>query len=145
MARSSSAPTLVVRVRASVAGTRGDSLATGAKFEGDNAVAIILAYVIVLIGASTRRPEISLPLKKCGLTKAVAVVKERFDDGSHKEPQGAQPWRDDHSVSFYGLGIYAILEAMLLHEEGVVPNVSQLALPASPVLPLVHVLSSPIW
>ena len=23
------------------------------------------------------------------------------------------------SVSFYGLGIYAILEAMLLHEEGV--------------------------
>ena len=25
------------------------------------------------------------------------------------------------SVSFYGLGIYAILEAMLLHEEGVSP------------------------
>ena len=35
------------------------------------------------------------------------------------------------SVSFYGLGIYAILEAMLLHEEVFrFSNVSQLALPA---------------
>ena len=75
----------------------------------------------------------------------MAVLKERYDYGSRERRKERGLGEMISSVSFYGLGIYAILNALTFREGAPLLKCIAIALAGLTCVAARHVLSSPIW